>query len=135
MNELDMEEIGHKVVRLEERYKTHTDEITEIKDVAKSLLETSRYQSHTIDQILKELEADRVSKNKVHDLELKVTNLEDVVVKHEKRLEKEEASSIEIDKTFAQARFVWKIAYGILTTPVLLYIGFKVFEALQHVPS
>lgn len=135
MNVEEMEEIGHKVVRLEEKFTNHANELSEIKDVAKDLLETSRYQSHAIDQILKELEADRVSKARVHDLEVEIKSLRTTTDKLETRMAKEEANTIEIDKTFAQAKFVWKIAYGILTTPVLLYIGYKVFEALQGIPK
>lgn len=130
-----MEEIGHKVVRLEERSANQGSEISEIKDLAKDLLETSRYQSHAIDQILKELEADRVSKARVHDLEVEVANQKLVLAKHELRLEKEEAASVEIDKTFAQARFVWKIAYAFATTPALVYVGIKVLEFIQTLPK
>lgn len=128
MNELDMEEIGHKVVRLEERFTYHSDEISEIKDVAKSLLETSRYQSHAIDQILKELENDRVSKSRVHDIEIELARVTVIQDKHDKRIVAEEAKSIETDKMFSQAKLVWKIAYTIVTTPVLIMVGIKALE-------
>lgn len=135
MNEQDMEEIGHKVVRLEEKFTNHATELSEIKGVAKDLLETSRYQSHAIDQILKELEADRVSKARVHDLEVEIKSLRTATDKLEVRVTKEEASTTETNLTFAQARFAWKVAYGILTTPVLGYIGYKAFELIQSLPK
>lgn len=135
MNVHEMEEIGHKVVRLEEKFTNHATELSEIKGVAKDLLETSRNQSHAIDQILKELEADRVSKARVHDLEVEIKSLRIMTDKLETRMLKEESNTIEIDKTFAQAKFMWKVAYGILTTPVLIYIGYRVFEFLQAAPK
>lgn len=131
MNTLDMEEIGHKIVRLEERQSNHASELSEIKGVAKDLLETSRYQSHAIDQILKELEADRVSKSRVHDLEMELAQVKLDLAKQEVRLAKEEAKSIETDQAFAQAKLVWKILYGIVTTPVLIVVAIKVLEFFQ----
>lgn len=131
MTAWNMEDIGHKVVRLEERSVNQSGEIAEIKDLAKSLLETSRHQSHTIDQILKELEADRVSKTRIRDIEYDVEQLKLSVAKHDLRLNKEEVASIEIDKTFAQAKFVWKIAYAIVTTPVLIVVAIKALEFFQ----
>lgn len=131
MNVEEMEEIGHKVVRLEEKFTNHANELSEIKDVAKDLLETSRYQSHAIDQILKELEADRVSKARVHDLEVEIKSLRTMTDKLEARVTKEEANTVEIDKTFAQAKFVWKIAYTIVTTPVLIMVVVKALEFIQ----
>lgn len=131
MNEHEMEEIGHKVVRLEEKFTNHANELSEIKGVAKDLLETSRNQSHAIDQILKELEADRVSKARVHDLEVEIKSLRTATDKLETRMIKEEASTIEIDKTFSQAKFVWKIAYTIVTTPVLIMVAIKALEFFQ----
>jgi len=60
MNELTMEEVTHKVIRHDERLSHHSDEITEIKEVVKSLLETSKNQSHAIDRLMERHEDEKL---------------------------------------------------------------------------
>lgn len=53
----------------------------------------------------------------------------------EKDLAAVKADTSELKDALSKAMFLGKIGYTILTTPVLIYIGFQLFAALQAAPK
>jgi len=103
MNAQDMEDVSHKVVRLEEKVAVHETNITRLEGIAERLVETSQNQSHSVDQLLKKAETDK-------GLEVRLEVLE---------------------KAFDRAQFISKIIYTVATTPSLIVIGYYTFGFLQ----
>lgn len=102
-NDLNMEDVTHKVVRLEERVAVHETNITRLEGIAERLVETSQNQSHSVDQLLRKAETDKGIETRIDILE----------------------------KAFDKAQFISKIIYTIVTTPSLIVIGYYTFNFLQ----
>ena len=103
MPPLHSDDVTHKVVRLEERVAVHETNITRLEGIAERLVETSRNQSHSVDQLLKKAEEDKAIETRIDILE----------------------------KAFDRAQFISKIVYTIITTPSLVVLGYYMFNFLQ----
>lgn len=95
-----------RLIRVESTMEFQTAKLDQLDAAVEKLLETSRYQAHAVDVLLENSKSNKY-------LDERLRNLEDALSK---------------------AQFLWKIAFGIVSTPsvvAILYFGFKWLNAMN----